>query len=540
MFKNKFGKVIYVGKAKNIKKRVKSYFQKTHESSPKTKYLLQNIYNLDYTISDSEIEALVLESNLIKEYRPKFNVTLKDDKSYPFVKITTSEKFPRVYFTRRTGKNTGKKQDKYFGPFTSAENLRNTLKTLHKIFPFRTCGKLPKRECLFYHIKLCPAPCTAKISEQDYQKVVKNIISFLEGKTESLVKNLTEQMKKEAKFHNFEKAATLRDQIEKIKFSSEKQKVISAENVNQDILAVCKKRYLAVITFFSIREGKLIKKDNFELGHIQRVNTKELLTSFAKQYYQKPQILVPKEIILSEEIDDQKLIEKLLSEKLKEPGSRFKKVKIIIPKRGRKRKLIKLALKNAEQYLEAKFKEKEESIKTLIKLKKALYLAKIPRRIECYDVSNISGKAATGSMIVFSNGKTNKSEYRRFKIKTIKLPNDYAMIKEIFTRRFARLKANRKDSWPTPDLIIVDGGKGQLNTALSVLKEIKDSQKIDINIPIISLAKKKEEVFVPKKSKPILLPKNSQSLFLVQRIRDEAHRFAIAYHKKLREKEIRS
>jgi len=529
IFKNAQGQVIYIGKASNLKNRVKSYFQSSAQLSPWKQRLVNEIKNIDYILTSSETEALLLECNLIKKYEPKYNVTFKDDKFYKFIKIA-QEDFPRILTVRRISKDKAR----YFGPYSSSKSLDNTLKTLRKIFPYRTCKTLPKKPCLLYHINLCSAPCVGFIPKDEYHKLITQIVLFLEGRSNEIIKDLKKEMGKLAQKREFEKAAEIRDRLIKIQKTLAIQQVISINKIDQDIISMTHEGNLSSINLFIIRQGKLIDKQNFILKHTKYLSDKEILTSFVKQYYRNATNL-PKEIILQTEIEDKKNIVKWLESLVQ------RKMKLTIPRRGHKKKLIKLGKINAREHL--KTGERKEKInktkarEAQLELKSRLDLKKIPKIIECFDISNIQGKEATGSMVVFVSGKPDKSRYRKFKIRTVAEIDDYAMMEEILKRRLKYVKNAQKSkrtkdkAFKTPpDLIIVDGGKGQLNRALEVLKQFK------LKIPVIGLAKRLEEIYVPNKSKPFHLPPNSPALLMLRHIRDEAHRFAITYHRKLREK----
>jgi len=530
IFKNAQSQVIYIGKALNLKNRVKSYFQSSAQLSPWKQRLVNEIKNIDYILATSETEALLLECNLIKKYRPKYNVTFKDDKFYKFIKITLGEDFSRILTIRRISKDKAR----YFGPYSSSKSLDNTLRTLRKIFPYRTCKTFPEKPCLLYYINLCPAPCIGLISKKEYHKLIAQIILFLEGKSDEIIKDLKKEMEKLAQKREFEKAAEIRDRLIKIQKTLATQQVISVGKIDQDIISMARENDLSSINLFMIRQGKLIDKQNFILKHTRHLLDKEILTSFVKQYCRSATNL-PKEIIIQTEIEDKKNIVKWLESLVQ------RKMKLTIPKRGQKRRLIKLGRVNAKEYLKAK-ERKEKINKTKareaqLELKSRLNLKKIPKVIECFDVSNIQGREATGSMVVFVSGKPDKSRYRKFKIRTVAQINDYAMMEEVLKRRLTyikntqRSKSSKDNAFKTPpDLIIIDGGKGQLNRALEVLKQFK------LKIPVIGLAKRLEEIYVPNKSKPFHLPPNSPALLMLRHIRDEAHRFAITYHRKLREK----
>lgn len=493
--------VLYVGKAKDLKKRITSYFQKTHPFQKPE--MVASADDLEYIITSSENEAIFLESNLIKKYQPKYNIILKDDKNFIYIKIT-AEDFPLITFARKIAKDKAK----YFGPYLSAKAAQASLKILRKIFPFRTCQTLPKKPCLFYHLGFCPAPCEGKIKKEEYQKNIKKIIDFLKGNFTDIIKGLQEEMKTASAKKAFEKAAKFRDRIFTLEKILEKQKIISPKNLNQDILSLTRKEEAAAINLFSVRNGKLMDKMTFLLEHAQNNNESAIFSSFINQYYsQVPD--KPREIIIPEKLENQALLAKIYH------------LKIITAQRGKKFQLIKLGQENAADYLGKMISvEEKQTFKaknTLLALQKSLGLKKLPLRVEAYDVSNIQGINPVGSMIVFANGLAKKSDYRKFKIRTVKGANDPAMMAEILTRRF------KNENWPLPDLVILDGGKPQLGAGLKVFKTQK------IKVPLLALAKRLEEIYLPSRSKPLTLTQDSAALHLLQNIRDEAHRFAVGF-----------
>lgn len=521
LFKDTSGKILYVGKAANLAKRVKSYFQ-VPSPTPKLGALISQIGDLDYKITDNEVEALLLECNLIKEYHPRYNVSLKDDKKYPYLKIT-KEDFPRIFVTRKV-KNDGAK---YFGPYTNAKAIRQTLKFLRTLFPIRTCkrkiGKKPLKPCLNYHIKRCFAPCAGKISKEDYRKVVDEVGLFLKGERRALIKSLEKRMKGAKESLKFEEAIILRDQIRSLEKISARQKVVSTRPIDQDVIAFALGPDNACSQIFFIRKGKLIGGEHFFLKGIKDKSKEEILTPLVKQYYYNA-IYIPKEVVLQNEIEEKELIKSYLGKKGK------RRVRLIVPRKGDKLKLIKLAERNARLALTQKYSASQQMKKEALgELQRTLGLRDLPFRIEAFDISNISGTLATGSLVVFRGGEPDKNEYRRFRIKRTRGVDDYAMMAEVVERRYRRLLKERKI---LPDLILIDGGKGQLSAALKVLKRLK------IKLPVAALAKEYEHLFIPGKLPPIILAKNSSALYLLKQIRDEAHRFALAYHRKLRKKKI--
>ncbi|MTK63325.1 MAG: excinuclease ABC subunit UvrC [Methanobacterium sp.] len=511
LLKDSADRILYVGKAKSLKKRVKSYFRS--DLDPKTRALMNQFHHLEYIVTDTEKEALILESNLIKKHMPRYNIRLKDDKRYPYIRVT-NEKFPRVIITRRVLDDGSY----YYGPFTEATTLRRLVKFIKALFKVRDCKNMDG-PCLNYQIDLCRAPCDNKISEAEYKKMVDNVSMFFEGKYDEIMDALKDEMMEAAENHEFEKAAVLRDQINSVEDVLEKQKMEFTGDLDQDVIASASDEELACVAVFSVRNGKIIGREDFLMGGAENSSEEKIVTAFLKQYYMGPRH-VPSKIILHKDVEDRKLIEEWLSEK------REAKVDIEVPFEGIEFRLARMVSKNAQILLN----HQKEVKGALVDLKKYLGIAKIPKRIEAYDISNISGQNAVGSMVVFENGTPKKSAYRRYKIET-EGPDDYAMMKEMLTRRFTSL-INNQDS--EPDLVLVDGGKGQLNIALEVFNSL------NITYPVIGLAKEFEHVFIPQTPSPLILPRNSEALLLLQRIRDEAHRFAITYHKKLRSKEFKS
>ena len=501
--------IIYIGKAKNLIKRVKSYFREKLDR-PKTQILMSHFDSLEYIVTNSEKEALILEATLIKKHRPRYNVQLKDDKRYPYVKIT-NEEFPRLVITRNVTKN-----GIYYGPFTDAGSVKQTVKFLKSLFKIRTCRNM-NGPCLNAQIDLCNAPCDGKISKEEYSEIINKIDLFFQGKYSTIVKNLKSEMMEAAANEEFEKAAVIRDQIASIEEIMEKQFVdLVDDDLDQDVIAIAPGEDEVVVIIMPVRNGKIVGRDDFLMSASQYDSPSEIMFAFIQQYYGYNRH-IPKQILLDEEIDDAELLEDWLSD------LRGNKVKIKVPQKGVKLRLVKMAKKNAEIIKHQK--KKMES--ALIELKKYLKLEKMPRVIEGYDISNISGKFAVGSKVSFKDGKPNKKKYKHFKMETPG-PNDFAMMEELLTRR---LKMVDRD--PEPDLIVIDGGKGQLGMACGVLEKLNLT-----HIPIIGLAKEFEEVFVPNSSRPIIIPKNNKALYLLQQVRDESHRFAITYHRQLRSKNI--
>lgn len=501
--------IIYIGKAKNLIKRVKSYFREKLDR-PKTQILMSHFDSLEYIVTNSEKEALILEATLIKKHRPRYNVQLKDDKRYPYVKIT-DEEFPRLVITRNVTKN-----GIYYGPFTDVGSVKQTVKFLKSLFKIRTCRNM-HGPCLNSQIDLCYAPCDDNISKEDYAEIINKIDLFFQGKYSTIVKNLKSEMMQAAEAEEYEKAAVIRDQINSIEEIMEKQFVdLVDDDLDQDVIAIAQGEEEVVVIIMPIRNGKIVGRDDFLMSASQYDSSSEIMFSFIQQYYGYNRH-VPKQILLDEDISEKELLEDWLSD------LRGNKVKIKVPQKGVKLRLVKMAKKNAE-IIQHQKKKMEDA---LIELKKYLKLDKLPRVIEGYDISNISGKFAVGSKVSFKDGKPNKRKYKHFKMETPG-PNDFAMMEELLTRRLKLIESD-----PAPDLIVIDGGKGQLGMACGVLEKLNLT-----DIPVIGLAKEFEEIYVPNSSRPIIIPKNNKALHLLQQVRDESHRFAITYHRQLRSKNI--
>ena len=543
--RSKTGVVLYVGKASNLRNRLRSYFSNSRKPDPKVRRLVKLIEDFDFIITESEQEALILECNLIKEYQPRFNSRLKDDKTYPFIKIDTSEAFPRVYITRNISKDSN---SKYFGPFASAGSVRRTLGLLKKLFPYRSCTKVitgeDSRACLDYHIGRCVGPCIGAADEKEYGEVIDQVSMFLEGDTRQIVQSIKGRMKLEAENLHFEKAAALRDQVSAIEKVNEGQKVLTLKADNLDIIGCSQTASEAWAEIFFVRQGKLIGRDNYLMTVGEFDDLSSVQTAFIKQFYKVTPYVPPTILTQSMVGEEKESLENFLKSKR---GSR---VKIITPIRGERKKLVNMVVENANQGMQqlrvTRFVESGNNDTGMIELQEALSLPEKPSRIECYDISNIQGTNAVGSMVVFQDGKPKPSDYRRFKIKTVNQVDDYSMMREMLSRRFKRLKevnsidtnpvskaTTRKDTkWTeTPKLVLIDGGKGHLGAALQVFLELGIN-----DVPLASLAKENEELFIPDFQEPIVLPRNSQGLYLVQRARDEAHRFAVTYHRKRRSK----
>ncbi len=566
LMKDAQGTILYVGKAISLYNRVRSYFQESSALSPKNRSMVAKIEDIEFLVVKNEVEALVLESNYIKQYRPKYNVLLRDDKSYPYIKVSLTEDFPRVYRVRSFQRDG----NRYFGPYTNSGAVDSTLDLLNKLFAFRTCRydastwapprsgeppsgwkqKLLPRPCTQYYIHRCIAPCVAYATREEYDAVIQQVILFLEGKHDEVVKTLQEQMQLAAENLNFEEAARIRDRIKAVERILEKQRVIHTEGQDdQDVIALASGEDETCALVFFFRSGKLVGREFFILQGTRDSSSGEVMSSFIQQFYESSPH-VPAEMIVEAEPDDKLVVQSWLKEK------RGGAVSIAAPKRGEKLRLIEMVKQNAQEILEQqRIKWLTDSQKTqlaLEELQEALNLAAPPQRIECYDISNTQGTNSVGAMVVFEAGRPKSSEYRRFKIKTVEGPNDFASHQEMLRRRFRRQSSNNSEieialeenasedtpqieqetplqhEWAMPDLIIIDGGKGQLSAAMEVLQELH------IDIPTVGLAKENEEIFVPGSPDPIILPRSSQGLYMVQRIRDEAHRFGITYHRKLR------
>ena len=537
MFKNEQGNVLYVGKAANLSNRVRSYFMEHKNLPSKIQRLMSKISDIEFIVTNSEQEALILECSLIKKYRPRYNVRLKDDKTFPYLKINITEDWPGVYVTRRFQKDGAR----YFGPFASAGSVRKTLRLIKKIFPFRSCTKTitgrDKKPCLEYHIHRCLGPCIGAVTREEYHEMINQVIQFLEGKQELVLRQLNQKMMEASHRFQFEKAALLRDQIKAIEKVIEAQKIAVTLKGEQDVIALAQDKGLACVEIFFIRNNKLVGRDHFIMENIYDETPNEIITSFVKQYYASASYIPPL-ILLRNPVNESAMFTEWLK------GQRGNSVKLQVPERGAKKQLMNMAIENANKELQLA-KAREMTLETITsalqQLKDKLCLPRIPLRIECYDISDIQGALAVGSMIVLEKGMPKPAHYRRFKIKTITGADDYAMIQEVLKRRFRRTVSitgkeneplSQKDSWAIiPDLILIDGGKGQLNAAVNAIRELEVH-----SVPVASIAKENEDVFIPGRSEPLDIPKDSPALHTLQRARDEAHRFAVSYHQKLRRK----
>ena len=512
------GKIIYVGKAVNLKNRVRSYFQQ-RGLSPKTEALVARIQSFETIVTASEIEALILECNLIKKHRPRYNISLRDDKTYPFVKVTWSEEYPRVYPTRRVEKDGAK----YYGPYASAGAMHETLALLKRLFPLRSCRSMDaRRPCLEYHINRCLAPCAGMVDVETYREMVKTVCLFLEGRSTDVEKDLKRRMLAAAEAMKFELAARLRDQLSAVRQVTEKQNIVTGAG-DQDVLGLARMGGQSCVQVFFVRSGKMVGRDRFMLSGGETESDGEILAAFVKQYYNESSF-IPREILTPAALPETDLLTAWLTQR--KAGA----VHLLTPQRGTKRELVLLAGENATEALRQR-SEREEAREgkrsaAVQELAERLELDILPQRIECFDISHIQGAETVASMVVFTDGEPDKSEYRRFRLKTVEgSPDDFASMQEVTLRRYRDAKE------PLPDLIVIDGGKGQLSSALEVIRGVGLAE-----IPVIGLAKEFEHIFRENISEPLVLPRHSEALRLVQQIRDEAHRFAVGYHRKLRAK----
>lgn len=539
LMKDREDQLLYVGKAVNLKNRVRSYFHSPGQQTQKTRRMVSLIDHIEWIVVDSELEALILEMNLIKKNRPPFNVQLKDDKRYPYIKISFQDPYPKISVTRQLESDGAR----YFGPYTSVWAVNQTLDLLRRIFPYHTCDRdltgADQRACLYYDIKLCPAPCTGKISRDDYRVSMENIASFLSGDTDEIIDSLTAKMNDDAEALRYEAAAIRRDQIRAIERVVERQRIVTTDELNSDVLAMARIENEACVQVFFIRKGKLIGQDYFIMNETEDENDEEILSGFIKQFYSKS-VNVPDRMYLPIEIEERRIIQQWLRQDRRNP-----KVQLQVPKSGNPKELVSMATENAIETLRALktqwANDTHKQSQSLAELETALELPRTPNRIECYDISNTQGTLSVGSMVVFEQGIPRKAHYRRFNIKTVEGPNDFESMTEVLTRRLKRWQsAQEKDNRTggridesfalLPDLIIMDGGKGQLGRAVEVLREFDLFGRISV----VGLAKREEELFRPFESDPILLPRRSEGLYLVQRVRDEAHRFAITAHRNRR------
>ena len=514
------GKVIYVGKAVVLKNRVRSYFRNLASHTPKVKAMVAKIAEIETIVTSSEVEALILECNLIKKYRPRYNISLKDDKTYPYLKVTMQEDFPRLYMTRRLQRDGAK----YYGPYADAGAMHATVKLLRTMFPLRTCRKMnPDRPCLNYHIKRCLAPCAGYVSRDEYGKMIKSVCMVLDGRTTELERDLKQRMQEAAENYAFEEAARLRDQLQAVERLNESQKAVTTNGGDMDIIGFAQDMTGNCLQIFFVRKGKLIGRDNFFLQDGSEA-PQEVLTACIKQYYNEA-TFIPREIVLPKlpEAEEQQLIELWLREKAE------RRVELLTPQRGVKRELLQLANDNALKLLAERLRKGSLSLKNdeqaAEELQQALGLEHSLERMDCFDISHTQGSETVASMVVFRNGSISKKDYRKYKIVSAEgKPDDFKSMQEVVYRRY-------KDYEDLPNLVVIDGGKGQLSSALEVIRGLGLA-----DLPVVGLAKREEEIFLPHQSTSILLDRDSAALHLIQRIRDEAHRFAITFHRKLRGK----
>ena len=503
------GKIIYVGKARVLKNRVRQYFQANKNHGAKVKAMVAKIADFETIVTGTEVEALILECNLIKKHRPRYNISLKDDKTYPYLRVT-AEDFPRIFLTRRVIHDGSR----YFGPYTSGLAVKETLQLLRKIFPLRTCRTFPKRPCLEFHIKRCAAPCVEKISREDYTQLVKAAEKFLDGHTADVERDISARMNEAAESLNFETAARLRDILTAIRTVTAKQKIVTDAG-DVDAIGLARLDGQTCAQIFFVRDGKVTGRENFPLTGTDDETDAQIVAEFVKQYYSRAQLSAT-EILLPAEVDDAKLLAQWLGAKL------------IVPKRGVKKSLVDMAVENARKFLAEESARRQlkdaQTVGAVEELKKFLRLPKLPRRMECFDISHMQGSQTVASMVSFFDGAPDKKNYRRFKIRSAEgKPDDFLSMREVTARRYEKISADA-----LPDLIVIDGGQGQLSSALEIIRGAGHQ------VPVVGLAKQFELIFVEGSSTPVELPRDSQALKLMQRIRDEAHRFAITYHRKLR------
>ena len=522
MYRDAKAQVLYVGKAASLRSRVRSYFQESRPRDPKTDALVRHTRDLEYIVTDNELEALMLEANLVRKHRPRYNIILRDDKHYPFLKLTTNEDFPRLLVARRVQDDGAV----YYGPFYPATAMRETLRLTRQLFPLRTCsitidGRL-ERPCIQYAIHRCNAPCTGWETREGYGRTVRDVARFLEGKDDELALRLTKEMEVAAAELKFERAAVLRDQIQSLNKVRERQKIISTEELDQDVLGVVRQGNDACVELFFVRKGRLVGQEPFFFDKVAGSRDGEILSAFVRQFYGKSVTPAP-ELLVSEELPEAELTAEWLS------GLARRRVQILAPQRGARREFVAMAEENAALALQNHLLSRDDRQQVVLEeLRRALTLPSLPNRIEGYDISNIQGTEQVGSLVVWENGGMKKDDYKRFRIRTVAGADDFASLAEVLTRRFAKAL---EQGTPLPDLVLIDGGRGQLNVGLKVLQDLG----LDY-LPVIALAKQQEEVYVGESLHPLLLDPTSPALHTLQKIRDEAHRFAITYHKKLRAK----
>ena len=536
-FRNAAGKIIYVGKAKNLRNRVRSYFRSQQQHSGKTLVLVSHITDFEVIITSSEVEALILENNLIKELKPRYNVNLKDDKTYPYL-VITNEPFPRIFLTRQLKRDGST----WFGPYTEARQLRSILDFIGSIFPVRSCKYRLSEEnitskkykvCLDYHIHKCKGPCEGLVPEEEYLTMIREITRLLKGKTSSMIRSLSDTMQVLASELKFEQAAEIKTQLESLKRYADRQKMVAGDGLDRDVFAVAAAENEGCGVVFKIREGKLLGSQHIYINNTNGETDAELQARVVEKYYLETLELIPDEILLQEALaaDEEDALRAYIVEKQKEENQEKKNIRFLVPQIGEKAHLVEMCRQNARHHLEEYLIQKQKRGEIarehygLTALKELLHLPKIPQRIECFDNSHLQGTDYVSSMVCFEKGKPKKSDYRKFKLQTFEGSDDYAAMKEVIQRRYA---GTLSKDLPLPDLIVVDGGKGQVNTAYLTLNDL------GVSIPVIGLAKRIEEIFTPQHNDPFNLPKTCPALKLLQQLRDEAHRFAITYHRKLR------
>ncbi len=520
IYRDAKAQVLYVGKAASLRSRVRSYFQESRPRDPKTDALVRQIRDLEYIVTDNELEALMLEANLVRKHRPRYNIILRDDKHYPFLKLTTNEDFPRLLVARRVQDDGAV----YYGPFYPATAMRETLRLTRQLFPLRTCsitidGRL-ERPCIQYAIHRCNAPCTGWETREGYAKTVRDVMGFLEGEDEDLALRLTKEMEVAAADQKFERAAVLRDQIQSLNKVRERQKIISTEEVDQDVIGVVRQGNDACVELFFVRRGRLVGQEPFFFDKVAGWSDGEILSAFVRQFYGKAVTPAP-ELLVSEELPEAALTAEWLG------GLARRRVQILAPQRGARREFVAMAEENAALALQNHLLSRDDRQQVVLEeLRRALNLPGAPNRIEGYDISHVQGTEQVGSLVVWENGGMKKDDYKRFRIRTVTGADDFASLGEVLTRRFAKAL---EQGTPLPDLVLIDGGRGQLNVGLKVLQDLG----LDY-LPVIALAKQQEEVYVGESLHPLVLDPTSPALHTLQKIRDEAHRFAVTYHKKLR------
>lgn len=524
IYKDSEGRVIYVGKAKSLRTRMRSYFQSPQKLHPKVRALMARVADFDYIVTTSEVEALILENNLIKSYQPRYNIQLRDDKTYPYLKVTTGEDYPRVSLVREEKDGVSR----YFGPYTNVTSLRETIRLLNLVFPLRTCKilRMGKRPCLNYDINRCLAPCSGEIKKEEYRQVVDGLLDFMEGNTRELLEQKETEMKEAATRLEFEKAAHLRDQIESIKKVGEKQKISFENPYNLDVIALSGKEKEHLVLLFKIRAGAIVAKDTFWLNRAIDEDESQLMEFFLKRYY-ADRSDIPVEILLSHLPEGIEVLQSWLQ------AEKGRKVRLRVPQRGDKKSLLDMVVNNAVLLWQEKHEKEQKNQDILKHLSQVLTLEVIPQRIECYDISHLGGEETVASMVVFTGGIADRKAYRRFKMK-VDQNDDFASLSEALQRRFKRAREGDSSFLPEPDLILIDGGLGQVNAVYKILQEMV------VSIPLFSLAKKNEEIYTPGSATPLRLSRQDEALQLLQRLRDEAHRFAIEYNRQRRSGKVRA